>query len=280
MSEPERAAASRPRSNGWRPSALLATSGGVHLAALATLAAAPRLWPWVAGTLATDYALIIASGLLPRCTWLGANLTHLPNGAGRDAVALTFDDGPDPEVTPRVLELLDAAGARASFFLIGERAARHPELVREIVARGHRVENHTYDHPLHFSLLGPRSQARQIDRAQELLTDLAGQAPRFLRAPAGLRNLWLDPLLHRRGLRLASWTRRGLDTADHDPRRVTRRLLNDLRPGDILLLHDGHAARTGGGRPMVTEVLPALLEAMGRNGWSGRPLPAQMPEAR
>lgn len=257
----------------WRPSPLLTLSGVLHLVALTALALRPPLWPWVVGVLAADNALIVACGLWPRCAWLGSNLTHLEPGQAANSVALTFDDGPHPEVTPEVLDLLDRTGARASFFLIGERAERHPDLVREIVARGHRVENHTYSHPLHFSILGPGAQARQIDRAQALLADLAGRPPAFVRAPAGLRNLWLDPLLQRRGLRLASWTRRGLDTADHDAGRVTRRLLRGLRPGDILLLHDGHAARTAGGRPMVLEVLPRLLEALDHNGWTGRALP-------
>jgi peptidoglycan/xylan/chitin deacetylase (PgdA/CDA1 family) len=273
MSEPNPVTLPSGPASGWRPSALLTASAGIHLVALTALIVKPHLWPWLVALMLADQGLIAAAGLWPRSRLLGANLTRLRAEEAADTVALTFDDGPDPAVTPRVLDLLDRTGARASFFLIGERARRHPDLVREIVTRGHRVENHTYSHPLKFSLFGPRAQARQIDRAQELLTDLAGQPPAFVRAPAGLRNVWLDPLLQRRGLRLASWTRRGLDTADHDADRVTRRLLHRLRPGDILLLHDGHAARGPDGEPMVLEVLPRLLDALEDRGWHGRPLP-------
>lgn len=265
-----------PAGRGWRPSSLLVASGGVHVGALAGLALQPHLWPWLASSLVANHALLAGAGLTPRCGWLGPNLTRLERNRSHRSVALTFDDGPHPEITPAVLDLLSQAGARASFFLIGVRAQRYPDLVREIVRRGHRVENHTYEHPLHFALLGPRAQADQIDRAQELLSELAGTPPAFLRAPAGLRNLWLDRLLFQRGLRLASWTRRGFDTADRNVARVGRRLLRHLNVGDILLLHDGHAAASRrAGRPMVLEVLPRILETLAHRGLSGCALPRE-----
>ena len=96
-----------------------------------------------------------------------------------------------------MLDLLDAAGARATFFCIAERAARHPQLVREIVRRGHSVQNHTHAHSHRFSLLGPRGFAREIEAAQRVLSGLTGESPRFFRAPAGLRNPFLAPVLHR-----------------------------------------------------------------------------------
>ena len=104
--------------------------------------------------------------------------------------------------------------------------------------------------------------AREIARAQARLADVAGDAPRFFRAPAGLRNPFLAPVLDRLGLRLVSWTRRGFDTVRREPAGVLARLGDGLAAGDILLLHDGNAARTRGGRPVVLEVLPALLERM------------------
>ena len=181
-------------------------------------------------------------------------------------MALTFDDGPDPLVTPRVLDLLEAAGVRGSFFCIGERAARHPNLCREMVQRGHGVENHTQTHGHGFSLLGPRRLAQEIRSAQETLAAITGQAPRFFRAPAGLRNPLLDPVLSRLGLHLATWTRRGFDTRARDPERVTGRLLRGLAAGDILLLHDGNAGRCADGGPMVVEVLPRLLQRVAALG--------------
>jgi len=237
----------------------------VHAGAAVALLAVPSQWPWALAALAANHAVLTAVGLWPRSTALGENLVRLPAAsAARHEVALTIDDGPDPEVTPAVLDLLDAAGARATFFCIAARASRHPALVREIVARGHSVQNHSQHHRHGFSLLGPRGFAREIEAAQQVLRELAGESPRFFRAPAGLRNPFLAPVLHRLGLSLASWTRRGFDTRERDPRRVLRRLTRGLAAGDILLLHDGHGARDAQGRPVVLAVLPALLAELRR----------------
>lgn len=195
-------------------------------------------------------------------------------------VALTFDDGPDPEVTPQVLDQLEAAGARATFFCIAERARRHAALTREIVARGHSVQNHSAAHRHHFSLLGPRGFEREIGRAQAVLADLTGALPHCFRAPAGLRNPLLDPVLHRLDLHLASWTRRAFDTVDANPSRVLARLVRGLAHRDILLLHDGHARRTAVGRPVVLEVLPALLGRLREAGLATVTLAEAVPRRR
>jgi peptidoglycan/xylan/chitin deacetylase (PgdA/CDA1 family) len=237
----------------------------VHAGAVASLLAAPAQWPWALAAVVANHAVLTAVGLWPRSSALGENLVRLPAAAGaRREVALTIDDGPDPEVTPAVLDLLDAAGARGTFFCIAERAARHPALVREIVRRGHSVQNHSHVHRHDFSLLGPCGFAREIGAAQDVLGELAGERPRFFRAPAGLRNPFLAPVLHRLGLTLASWTRRGFDTRERDPQRVLQRLTRGLAAGDILLLHDGHCARDAQGRPVVLSVLPALLAELRR----------------
>jgi peptidoglycan/xylan/chitin deacetylase (PgdA/CDA1 family) len=130
------------------------------------------------------------------------------------------------------------------------------------VRRGHAVENHSQRHIHSFSLLGPRGLAQEIGQAQESIAEVVGVAPRFFRAPAGLRNPWLDPVLARLGLQLASWTRRGFDTVSHDADVVLGKLTRHLGGGDILLLHDGHAGRTRSGEPIVFEVLPRLLTAV------------------
>jgi len=251
----------------WRPSPLIAASCGLHAAALAGVLVSPDWWPGLLALLVANHAVLTACGLVPRSNWLGPNLTRLPPAAAaRREVAITIDDGPDPEVTPQVLALLERHGARATFFCIGERALRHPALCREIVARGHSVENHSQQHRHNFSFMGLGGLRRELSQAQTTLAGITGQAPQFFRAPAGLRNPMLDPVLHALGLKLASWTRRGFDTRTRDPQLLLQRLTQGLAAGDILLLHDGNAARTAGGQPAILEVLSPLLEQLAAAG--------------
>jgi peptidoglycan/xylan/chitin deacetylase (PgdA/CDA1 family) len=251
----------------WKPSPLLKASGVLHLgAALATLAQ-PRWWPYALGAVAANHALLAGTGLWPRSTWLGSNWTHLPSAAAaRDEVAITIDDGPEPEVTPAVLALLAEHGAPATFFCIGERVERHPAVARSITAAGHSVENHTQHHSPRFSLLGPGRIRDEIARAQLAIGMATGQQPKFFRAPAGLRNPLLQPALTRFDLQLTSWTRRGFDTRTGNGETVLARLTANLRGGDILLLHDGHAARTHSGQPVILAVLPRLLRDLAARG--------------
>ncbi len=241
------------------PSPLLKTSALLHVGAAGSLAL-PGAWPWALGAVAADHLLLAACGLLPRSAWLGPNWTRLPAAAAVGRVAITIDDGPEPSITPQVLARLDEHGAKATFFCIGERVARHPDLASEIVRRGHAIENHSQRHPNHFLLLGPGSLQREIAEAQETIVSACGASPVFFRAPAGLRGPLLEPILARMGLRLASWTRRGFDTVRRDAESVLAKLSRGLRAGDILLLHDGRAARTRGGSPVILEVLPRLLD--------------------
>jgi peptidoglycan/xylan/chitin deacetylase (PgdA/CDA1 family) len=251
----------------FRPSALIRASAGLHVGAAAALLMRPPLWPWALSAVLADHLLLTAAGLWPKARLLGPNWTRLPPGAAqRRTVAVTFDDGPDPAVTPAVLALLDEHGVKASFFCVGERIETHPALAREIIARGHDIENHSQRHLHRFSLLGPRGLREEIGRAQASIAAATGEAARFFRAPAGLRNPFLEPVLARAGLQLVSWTRRGFDTVSRDPAPVLARLTHGLRAGDILLLHDGHAARTAGGVPVILEVLPRLLAMLRQLG--------------
>lgn len=250
------------REPAWRATRLIRLSMLLHVAALAVAVLKPELWRWALGAVAVNHLLLTAVGLWPRSHWLGPNWTQLPRAAAaRGEFALTIDDGPDPVVTPRVLDLLDRYATRATFFCVGATALRYPDLCREIVRRGHAIENHSQNHRHCFSLMGPWSIRREIQAGQESLSTLCGERPQFFRAPAGLRNPFLDPVLGRLDLKLASWSVRGFDTRTGDAGRVTRALLHGLKAGAILLLHDGNAARTAQGIPVIVEVLPALLEA-------------------
>ena len=139
----------------------------------------------------------------------------------------------------------------------------NPErLAQEIVRCGHTVENHSQRHRRAFSLLGPSALRTEIARAQDGIARVTGSPPRFFRAPAGLRNPFLDPVLSHLQLRLATWTRRGFDTVIPDADAVYARLVKSLQAGDILLLHDGNAARGETGVPVILDVLPRLLATM------------------
>jgi peptidoglycan/xylan/chitin deacetylase (PgdA/CDA1 family) len=247
----------------WKPTPAIHATIAIHAGAAVGCLIEPAFWPWALGALVANHAVITTAGLLPRSTLLGPNLTRLPPAAiAHREVAITIDDGPDPDVTPQVLDLLDAAGAKATFFCIGWRARENPALCREIVARGHQVENHGDSHSKAFAFFGPGRMQADIAAGQATLAAITGQTPRYFRATAGLRNPFLDPVLHRLGIRLASWTRRPYDTRCGDPDTVLARLCRDLGPGDILLLHDGHAARTAEGQPVILAVLPRLLATL------------------
>ena len=271
---PTRTSLTTPPYIAWRAPLLIKASVACHVGVGLAVAPNPSLWPWAVGAIAANQALLTFAGLWPRCAWLGQNLRQLPPAAmARGEVALTFDDGPDPQVTPALLDALQAADVRATFFCIAERARAHPALCRSIVERGHSVQNHSDLHSVGFALSGPAGFAREIGRAQETLADITGQRPQYFRAPAGLRNPFLGPVLERLELHLVSWTRRGFDTVQARADQVVNRLTRRLAAGDILLLHDGNGARSKLGKPVLLEALPALLKRLDSAGLRSVTLP-------
>jgi peptidoglycan/xylan/chitin deacetylase (PgdA/CDA1 family) len=258
----------------WHAPWLIRASLVWHVLAAVALLAHPALWPWVLGALVLNHLLLTGVALWPRSTWLGHNIRRLPDAAAaRREIALTFDDGPDPHVTPAVLDALDTHGAKATFFCIAERAIRHPALCAEIVRRGHSVQNHSDRHALSFALSGLAGFERELGGAQTTLRRLCGETPAYFRAPAGLRNPLLGAILERHRLQLVSWTRRGFDTVQRRPERVLRRLSAGLAAGDILVLHDGNGARTADGRPVLLSVLPELLRLLAQQRLQAVTLP-------
>ncbi|MDD4932890.1 MAG: polysaccharide deacetylase family protein [Methylacidiphilaceae bacterium] len=276
LSSSNRASAS-DRSPGWRPSAAIRISLWLHAAILAALPVFPNSWAWLLSILLGDHLVLALAGLWPKSALLGPNLARLPWAPARNGlVVLTFDDGPDPEVTPAILDLLDSHGAKASFFCVGKQAQGHGALVREIIRRGHSVENHSFRHSNLFACYPLGALQREIQRAQSAIAASSGTAPRFFRAPMGFRNPFLDPALARSGLRYVSWTRRAFDTACRKPETVLRRLIRNLCEGDILLLHDGNSARTAEGKPVSVQVLSTLLPILDARGLRAVSLPMAM----
>ena len=244
----------------WRPAIVVQLTILIHLAALVALLFRLAWWPWILAALVANHLALGLIGMWPRSRLLGDNMLRLPDAAARRGeIAITFDDGPDPEVTPKVLDILDHYGAKASFFCVGDKAASHPDIVTEIVKRGHTIENHSMRHSGFFGFYGPVALQREIGAAQLVLSGLAGRSPRFFRAPMGIRNPMVDPVVTRLGLQYITWTRRGFDTVARDPTAVLKRLIDGLAAGDILLLHDRPTVHGG---PIVLTVLPQLLEKL------------------
>jgi peptidoglycan/xylan/chitin deacetylase (PgdA/CDA1 family) len=245
----------RDRRRRWRPAPLVGLSVANHAVIAVMLVANPASWPWALGLLVTNHLLLVAAVLWPRGSLLGPNWVRLPAPAAqRGELSLTFDDGPDPQLTPRVLDLLDRHRAKASFFCIGEKAKAFPELVKEIARRGHSVENHSNRHRHSFAFFGISRLRKEVEEAQTTLGSITGRYPEFFRAPAGFRNPFLAPILASLDLSYVSWTRRGFDAVSTDPARILRRLTQGLAAGDVLLMHDS--------APIVLEVLPEVLRRL------------------
>lgn len=219
------------------------------------------LWPHApglgVGMVVLSHALILYPVLRPNCQWLGPVVTRFETA--RREVWLTIDDGPTAE-TPAVLDLLDRHRACATFFVKGVLAAAQPELVREIVARGHTVANHSHTHPERiFWCVLPGRVASEIDSCNGVLDNATGERPSWFRAPVGHKNPAVHPALARRGMRLIGWSARGLDTLLTDPDAVLARILPDLAPGAIVLLHEG--------RPHSLRVLEQTIAAIRQRGY-------------
>lgn len=183
-----------------------------------------------------------------------APLRRLPESNGR--VSLTFDDGPDPQFTPQLLELLAIAGVPATFFVIADNAVRYPDIVSRMVRDGHSVASHGWSHR-HPWLQSPSSARRQVVAANRALSSQLGGAPRWFRPPYGRMRTSMTRAAADAGQRVVLWSRSAVDWGPWTtPRRVMQRL-RAVEDGDIVLMHDG---RNRHNRPEVTlEVLPELL---------------------
>lgn len=216
------------------------------------------MWFLIIVNLVGKIAAFLVGWTAPAITlafWLGPDLLlayHLfgPQAQGlvrvhrrfntdRREVWLTIDDGPDPQDTPPILDLLAAHGARATFFVIGEKAARYPELILAIIAAGHEVGHHTQTHPVgSFWCASPTRVARELDAGLAVLF-VAGVRPTRFRPPVGIKNLWLASALRVRGLTCVGWSARGLERRRGDAEAVADRVTRGLAPGAVLLLHEG-----------------------------------------
>jgi peptidoglycan-N-acetylglucosamine deacetylase len=215
--------------------------------------------------LAGYLSLVVTGALWPRLEMFANVLWRGPKGAR--GVALTFDDGPDPVHTRKVLDCLDAAGAKATFFVIGRKARSFPDVVREIRDRGHLVGVHGNAHDRFLAL---RSQARvtsDLSQAVESLVELEGERPLFYRPPVGQMNPRIDRAARHLGLTIVGWSVRARDGIRTRPIQVVQRVVPHLSDGAIVLLHDG--AERDDHEPAAPTALPEILAAMKARGLRG-----------
>jgi peptidoglycan-N-acetylglucosamine deacetylase len=203
--------------------------------------------------------------VLPRA----ARALQLPRtlaGSERRAVAITFDDGPHPEGTPRILELLATAGARATFFVVGEQVRARPELVRRALADGHAVALHGDRHRLQLRL-GARALADDLDRGAAAIEDATGATPRHHRPPYGIYSAAGLAAARERGLEPLLWSAWGKDWRRlTTPERIAARATRGLGPGGVILLHDADFYGAARSHERTARALPLILATLASRG--------------
>lgn len=194
--------------------------------------------------------------------------TRIRGRTDRPQVALTFDDGPDPEITPAVLDLLAEHGARATFFVIGRYLEKHRALGERMLREGHEIGNHSWQHSRLQNFYSTAGHGVEIDRCSQLIQSMTqtGREPLY-RPPVGLKSPTMARAAHQRSLEVVAWSIHSRDTFARDPRAVAQGVATRSRPGDIVLLHDGHDIEPNH-RPLLLEALPLLLQGLRERGLS------------
>ncbi|HZP02368.1 MAG TPA: polysaccharide deacetylase family protein [Terriglobia bacterium] len=203
---------------------------------------------------------------VPSSQILGPALVRGPAEGGR--VALTFDDGPARPFTEQILDILRDHNVPATFFLCGKNVERYPDIVRRIHAENHTIGNHSYSHP--FLYFKSRSRmGEEIDRTQEVIERVTGVRPGLFRPPYGARWFGLFRVLEERGLRAVQWSDPSFDwQAKNSPAEVARLTLRRLRPGSIILMHDGREPKLPHevDASITIAALPAIIKGVRKAG--------------
>jgi peptidoglycan/xylan/chitin deacetylase (PgdA/CDA1 family) len=174
-------------------------------------------------------------------------------------IYLTFDDGPNERATPAILETLAGAGVPAAFFMVGDHVRRFPDLARRVAGEGHMAGNHTYNHvKLHFA--GPKKIRTQLRKTHDAIESVTGVTPRSFRAPHGYRSPFLISIIVDMSYTVFGWTFGVFDTARPGVEEIRRRVRKRLRPGAIVLLHDGDGYDPEGDRMQTANALPGIIE--------------------
>ncbi len=181
------------------------------------------------------------------------------NREKEDCVAITYDDGVDEILTPQLLDLLDQYGAKASFFVVGERAVKHPDIVRDIVKRGHTIGNHSMCHKGTFPARRTDVIYNEIEECNNTLEGIIGAKVEYFRPPFGVTNPMVGVAVRRAELQSIGWSIRSYDTMNHSVDVVKERVLREIKGGDIILMHDN--------REGVLQITEQILIFLHRGGY-------------
>jgi peptidoglycan/xylan/chitin deacetylase (PgdA/CDA1 family) len=212
---------------------------------------------------------LAAHGTWHRNSWIfGPVLNRLPSAD----VSITFDDGPNPDATPVILDVLAREGVKATFFVLGRHADRWPALVKRMADEGHQIGNHGYFHrKLHRRT--PAYVRDDLERGVEAIERACGVRPRVFRAPHGFRNPWVTPIARSLGERTIGWSLGVWDSAKPGAESIVKRTLDGMRAGSILLLHDGDGYDADGDRMQTAEALPMIIAGLRDRGFRFAVLP-------
>jgi len=183
-------------------------------------------------------------------------------------VALTFDDGPSPVWTPKILDELKRAGVKATFFMIGEHVARYPEVARRVAEEGHEIGNHTYDH--HVLIYYKEGELeKEIRDARAIIKNITGRSVKYFRPPKAWLTSREKKVIKGMGYKIILWSLNAKDWVTFDDKYIIRYIVKNIRPGDIILFHDSGGAFTteGGDRHETVKAIPRLIEKLKQNGY-------------
>jgi len=213
---------------------------------------------WLFAALAVIYIYLLVMGSVKICAGFYIKvLCH--GGTSKKLVALTFDDGPDPDQTPRILEILEKHQVRATFFVIGRKAEDEEDLLRNIFSAGHTIGNHSYSHALFFDLFGRKKMEQDLLRANNVIEKVSANKPVLFRPPFGVTNPIVAKVVKKLGYHAIGWSVKSLDTVLKNPDKIVERINDRLHPGAVILMHDD--------REMTVKVLEEVILKIKKEGY-------------
>lgn len=164
--------------------------------------------------------------------------THCNKKTSKNQIAITFDDGPHPEFTPKALDLLKAHKVKATFFCIGQQVEKHPEILKRIIAEGHLIGNHTYSHSKSFGFFTTEKVSSELKKTIQLIKDIVGKEMILYRPAFGVTNPMIEKAVKNLKVNVIGWNVRSLDTTGRSEKMILNRVTSQISNGDIVLLHD------------------------------------------